>query len=92
MINSPKKKEIRLDSQTVLHNVLRLLKHGLLLHYSPFRKALKDQQEDKSCQWAEPLPWPLIFHLVGSSHLGGKMERGLDLYKFMSNGYIFAGI
>lgn len=64
MINSPKKKEIRLDSQTVLHNMLRLLKHGLLLHYSPFRKALKDQQEDKSCQWAEPLPWPLIFYLV----------------------------
>ena len=66
--------------------MLRLLKHGLLLYHSPFRKALEDQQEDESCQWAESLPVPLVFHLVGSSHLEGKMERGLDLYKFMSNG------
>lgn len=57
-------------------------KSGLLLHYGPIQKGLNDQQEGKSCQWAESWAVHLAFFLV---ELEGAMERGKALYKFMGN-------
>lgn len=61
IINSPKKKEIRLDftnSSSQYSETTQTWTATL----QPIRKASKDQEEDKPCQWAEPLPLPLIFH------------------------------